>query len=240
MWFGDVKPRKLYSRLLLLHFSRPRDRQTMEKEKTQVLSAEEWRKFIPSVCKQPVLLPAVVLVAIYQYFLNSQTIPRAEPLPSAHDAEMSHLFNQLKHLNSGNMWPVTWLISRTGTTKGEEADKYIRDQVQVAVSRRDCGWSSFSPWWDVSSWPFTMFLKRNTCLLGVLLFSLTVWIKSTSAGSSFLSPSHKPQVRTQRLETSSSCLRSQVLVASEGHSWLCTRSTSSVSIFPHADTVESR
>lgn len=40
-----------------------------------------------------------------------------------------------------------------------------------------------------------MFLKRNTCLFGMLLFSLTVWFESTSAGSSFLSPSQKPQVR---------------------------------------------
>ncbi|XP_070759160.1 appetite-regulating hormone [Enoplosus armatus] len=37
-----------------------------------------------------------------------------------------------------------------------------------------------------------MFLKRNTCLLVFLLCSLTLWCKSTSAGSSFLSPSHKP------------------------------------------------
>ncbi|XP_075893250.1 appetite-regulating hormone isoform X2 [Nelusetta ayraudi] len=42
-----------------------------------------------------------------------------------------------------------------------------------------------------------MFLKRNTCLLAILLFSLTVWFKSTSAGSSFLSPSQKPQSRTK-------------------------------------------
>uniref|UniRef100_A0A3Q3KHN8 Motilin/ghrelin-associated peptide domain-containing protein n=1 Tax=Mastacembelus armatus TaxID=205130 RepID=A0A3Q3KHN8_9TELE len=38
-----------------------------------------------------------------------------------------------------------------------------------------------------------MFLKRNTCLLVFLLCSLTLWCKSTSAGSSFLSPSQKPQ-----------------------------------------------
>ncbi|TNN65659.1 Ghrelin [Liparis tanakae] len=38
-----------------------------------------------------------------------------------------------------------------------------------------------------------MFVKRNTCLLVVLLCSLTLWCKSTSAGSSFLSPSQKPQ-----------------------------------------------
>ncbi|XP_019941991.1 appetite-regulating hormone [Paralichthys olivaceus] len=37
-----------------------------------------------------------------------------------------------------------------------------------------------------------MFLKRNTRLLVFLLGSLTLWCKSTSAGSSFLSPSHKP------------------------------------------------
>ncbi|XP_062256609.1 ghrelin/obestatin prepropeptide isoform X1 [Platichthys flesus] len=37
-----------------------------------------------------------------------------------------------------------------------------------------------------------MFLKRNTQLLVFLLCSLTLWCKSTSAGSSFLSPSHKP------------------------------------------------
>ncbi|XP_034442371.1 ghrelin/obestatin prepropeptide isoform X2 [Hippoglossus hippoglossus] len=37
-----------------------------------------------------------------------------------------------------------------------------------------------------------MFLKRNTRLLVVLLCFLTLWCKSTSAGSSFLSPSHKP------------------------------------------------
>nr|ALB25888.1 ghrelin [Siniperca chuatsi] len=38
-----------------------------------------------------------------------------------------------------------------------------------------------------------MFLKRNTCLLVFLLCSLTLWCRSTSAGSSFLSPSQKPQ-----------------------------------------------
>ncbi|XP_049893264.1 ghrelin/obestatin prepropeptide [Epinephelus moara] len=38
-----------------------------------------------------------------------------------------------------------------------------------------------------------MFLKRSTCLLFFLLCSLTLWCKSTSAGSSFLSPSQKPQ-----------------------------------------------
>nr|AZM68774.1 preproghrelin [Lateolabrax maculatus] len=38
-----------------------------------------------------------------------------------------------------------------------------------------------------------MFLKRNTCLLVFLLCFLTLWCKSTSAGSSFLSPSQKPQ-----------------------------------------------
>uniref|UniRef100_A0A3Q0SWK7 Motilin/ghrelin-associated peptide domain-containing protein n=1 Tax=Amphilophus citrinellus TaxID=61819 RepID=A0A3Q0SWK7_AMPCI len=38
-----------------------------------------------------------------------------------------------------------------------------------------------------------MFLKRNTCMLAFLLCSLTLWCKSTSAGSSFLSPSQKPQ-----------------------------------------------
>ncbi|XP_072309084.1 appetite-regulating hormone [Eucyclogobius newberryi] len=40
-----------------------------------------------------------------------------------------------------------------------------------------------------------MFLKRNTCLVAFLLCSLAIWCKSTSAGSSFLSPSHKPQMR---------------------------------------------
>ena len=48
------------------------------------------------------------------------------------------------------------------------------------------------PYWD---FPSTMFLKRNSCLLVLLLFSLTLWCKSTSAGSSFLSPSQKPPVR---------------------------------------------
>ncbi|XP_030584701.1 appetite-regulating hormone [Archocentrus centrarchus] len=38
-----------------------------------------------------------------------------------------------------------------------------------------------------------MLLKRNTCMLAFLLCSLTLWCKSTSAGSSFLSPSQKPQ-----------------------------------------------
>nr|XP_020463567.1 ghrelin-like [Monopterus albus]AGB34167.1 ghrelin [Monopterus albus] len=38
-----------------------------------------------------------------------------------------------------------------------------------------------------------MVLKRNTCLLVSLLCSLTLWCKTTSAGSSFLSPSQKPQ-----------------------------------------------
>ncbi|XP_059184707.1 ghrelin/obestatin prepropeptide [Centropristis striata] len=37
-----------------------------------------------------------------------------------------------------------------------------------------------------------MVLKRNTLLLVFVLFSLTLWCKSTSAGSSFLSPSQKP------------------------------------------------
>lgn len=41
----------------------------------------------------------------------------------------------------------------------------------------------------------SMFLKRSTCLLVFLACSLTMWCKSTSAGSSFLSPSQKPQVR---------------------------------------------
>ncbi|KAM8756450.1 ghrelin/obestatin prepropeptide isoform X1 [Acanthopagrus latus] len=40
-----------------------------------------------------------------------------------------------------------------------------------------------------------MFLKRNTYLLVFLFCSLTLWCKSTSAGSSFLSPSQKPQNR---------------------------------------------
>uniref|UniRef100_A0A3B4Z405 Ghrelin-like n=1 Tax=Stegastes partitus TaxID=144197 RepID=A0A3B4Z405_9TELE len=40
-----------------------------------------------------------------------------------------------------------------------------------------------------------MFMKRNTCVLAVLLCSLTLWCKSASAGSSFLSPSQKPQNR---------------------------------------------
>ncbi|XP_037634964.1 ghrelin/obestatin prepropeptide [Sebastes umbrosus] len=40
-----------------------------------------------------------------------------------------------------------------------------------------------------------MFLKRNTCLVVVLLCSLTLWCKSTSAGSSYLSPSQKPQIK---------------------------------------------
>ncbi|XP_047438182.1 ghrelin/obestatin prepropeptide [Mugil cephalus] len=40
-----------------------------------------------------------------------------------------------------------------------------------------------------------MFLKRSTCLLVFLLCSLTLWCKSTSAGSSYLSPSQKPQNR---------------------------------------------
>ncbi|XP_025763099.1 appetite-regulating hormone isoform X1 [Oreochromis niloticus] len=47
----------------------------------------------------------------------------------------------------------------------------------------------------------TMLLKRNTCLLAFLLCSLTLWCKSTSAGSSFLSPSQKPQnkVKSSRI-----------------------------------------
>uniref|UniRef100_A0A665V833 Motilin/ghrelin-associated peptide domain-containing protein n=1 Tax=Echeneis naucrates TaxID=173247 RepID=A0A665V833_ECHNA len=40
-----------------------------------------------------------------------------------------------------------------------------------------------------------MFLKRKTCMLVFLLSSLTLWCKTTSAGSSFLSPSHKPPNR---------------------------------------------
>uniref|UniRef100_A0AAX7SNW8 Motilin/ghrelin-associated peptide domain-containing protein n=1 Tax=Astatotilapia calliptera TaxID=8154 RepID=A0AAX7SNW8_ASTCA len=46
-----------------------------------------------------------------------------------------------------------------------------------------------------------MLLKRNTCLLAFLLCSLTLWCKSTSAGSSFLSPSQKPQnkVKSSRI-----------------------------------------
>ncbi|XP_054473597.1 ghrelin/obestatin prepropeptide [Anoplopoma fimbria] len=38
-----------------------------------------------------------------------------------------------------------------------------------------------------------MFVKRNTCLLVFLFCSLTLWCKSTSAGSSYLSPSQKPK-----------------------------------------------
>ncbi|XP_072239260.1 appetite-regulating hormone [Leuresthes tenuis] len=37
-----------------------------------------------------------------------------------------------------------------------------------------------------------MFLKKNSCLLVFMMCSLTLWCKSTSAGSSFLSPPHKP------------------------------------------------
>ncbi|XP_041801741.1 ghrelin/obestatin prepropeptide [Chelmon rostratus] len=40
-----------------------------------------------------------------------------------------------------------------------------------------------------------MFLKRNSCLLVFVLCSLALWCKSASAGSSFLSPSQKPQNR---------------------------------------------
>ncbi|XP_062272099.1 ghrelin/obestatin prepropeptide [Scomber scombrus] len=40
-----------------------------------------------------------------------------------------------------------------------------------------------------------MFLKRNTFLMVFLMCSLALWCKSTSAGSSFLSPSQKPQNR---------------------------------------------
>ncbi|XP_035802733.1 ghrelin/obestatin prepropeptide [Amphiprion ocellaris] len=40
-----------------------------------------------------------------------------------------------------------------------------------------------------------MFMKRNTCMLAFLLCCLTLWSKSASAGSSFLSPSQKPQNR---------------------------------------------
>ncbi|XP_071375130.1 appetite-regulating hormone [Centroberyx affinis] len=36
-------------------------------------------------------------------------------------------------------------------------------------------------------------VKRNTSLMVFLLCSLALWCKSTSAGSSFLSPSQKPQ-----------------------------------------------
>nr|XP_046239848.1 ghrelin/obestatin prepropeptide [Scatophagus argus] len=40
-----------------------------------------------------------------------------------------------------------------------------------------------------------MFLKTNTCMLVFLLCSMSLWVKSISAGSSFLSPSQKPQYR---------------------------------------------
>ncbi|XP_022046748.1 ghrelin/obestatin prepropeptide [Acanthochromis polyacanthus] len=40
-----------------------------------------------------------------------------------------------------------------------------------------------------------MFMKSNTCMLVFLLCCLTLWSKSASAGSSFLSPSQKPQNR---------------------------------------------
>uniref|UniRef100_A0A3B3ZDG1 Secreted protein n=1 Tax=Periophthalmus magnuspinnatus TaxID=409849 RepID=A0A3B3ZDG1_9GOBI len=39
-----------------------------------------------------------------------------------------------------------------------------------------------------------MFLQRSTYLVAFLLCSLSVWCKMASAGSSYLSPSHKPQV----------------------------------------------
>ncbi|XP_068172081.1 appetite-regulating hormone [Antennarius striatus] len=42
-----------------------------------------------------------------------------------------------------------------------------------------------------------MCLKRNTFLLVLLLCSLSLWFKSTDAGSSFLSPSQKPQSRVK-------------------------------------------
>uniref|UniRef100_A0A673D0U8 Ghrelin-like n=1 Tax=Sphaeramia orbicularis TaxID=375764 RepID=A0A673D0U8_9TELE len=38
-----------------------------------------------------------------------------------------------------------------------------------------------------------MFLRGNTCLLVFLFCTLALWCKSTSAGSSYLSPSQKPQ-----------------------------------------------
>ncbi|XP_038825719.1 ghrelin/obestatin prepropeptide isoform X1 [Salvelinus namaycush] len=40
-----------------------------------------------------------------------------------------------------------------------------------------------------------MLLKRNTGLTILMLCTLALWAKSVSAGSSFLSPSQKPQVR---------------------------------------------
>ncbi|KAJ0068433.1 hypothetical protein NL108_008376 [Boleophthalmus pectinirostris] len=42
-----------------------------------------------------------------------------------------------------------------------------------------------------------MFLQRNTYLVAFLLCSLTAWCKMASAGSSYLSPSHKPQMRVK-------------------------------------------
>ncbi|XP_075997486.1 appetite-regulating hormone [Genypterus blacodes] len=40
-----------------------------------------------------------------------------------------------------------------------------------------------------------MLLKRNTTLMVFLFCSLTLWCKPTSGGSSFLSPSQKPQMK---------------------------------------------
>ncbi|XP_033822788.1 ghrelin/obestatin prepropeptide [Periophthalmus magnuspinnatus] len=42
-----------------------------------------------------------------------------------------------------------------------------------------------------------MFLQRSTYLVAFLLCSLSVWCKMASAGSSYLSPSHKPQMRVK-------------------------------------------
>ncbi|XP_070704020.1 appetite-regulating hormone [Pempheris klunzingeri] len=46
-----------------------------------------------------------------------------------------------------------------------------------------------------------MFLKRSTRLLVFLLCSLSLWCKSTSAGSSFLSPSQNPQNKVKSTRT---------------------------------------
>ncbi|KAG7233132.1 hypothetical protein INR49_007428, partial [Caranx melampygus] len=62
----------------------------------------------------------------------------------------------------------------------EDEGLQLQRFVTGGSSRGDCGST-------------TMFLKRNTYLLVCLLCSLSLWCKSASAGSSFLSPAQKPQ-----------------------------------------------
>lgn len=70
---------------------------------------------------------------------------------------------------------------RMGVYKGMEPESVL-SLVFPLVAKLEAGFGS------------NMFLKKYTWLLAFLACSLALWCKSTSAGSSYLSPSQKPQV----------------------------------------------